>query len=370
MLSDVIMIEFVLPNLNDLFSLFSGDFALPCAIAACLIVMAALCCCVNCMRCQPRDFLCLKRLFLWTGRDKFDDFELMVLVHEAIFEKTVAAVAKLTTIVRLTAGNHVVKTESSSNSIFQQPLHVLVEQGTKKVVVDLLDGSSRVLASLMLDPAQDIIGVKRHEGDKLYKMKIRDKRIRSPKIKLSIVVSTDPDMEQGLLSDMNSDVDILVRQQFLKCGQGLSEMEVLKQSCAGPLELFEGLGTTTNIWVAVQGPPTSRKWMLGIWSDRHSFDSKKAAFQEVDLLKIQSVQADPIRNHIFVINYYDESRVQQSMHFRRVDRARDVWVEIFHLLVQRAHDSRRAMKRDKGHSNKHIPSIGRSPPRSGMCSPA
>lgn len=345
--------------------LMRSFFMIPCAIVASLAAIAAICGCVHCMHCRLRDCFCIKRCLRLSGHDRFDDFELMILVHEALFERKEA---KLTTVVRVTAGPHSVQTDPNSNGIFQQPLHIVVEQGTTNIVVDLLDGYDRVLATLQLDTAEQILNPKALEPEKVYNMKQKGKGLRAPKVKLTMVVSTSSDMEQGLLSGVSSDVDILVRQQLQKAkqegkaphGEGLSEMEVLKQACAGPLELFEGLGNTTCIYVAVLGPPTSRRWVLGIWSDKHDYDAKKYAIQEVDLLKIQSVQADPTRHHVFVINYYDESRVRQTLTFRRMDRARDVWVEILHLLVQKAHESRKALKRDKTLHGERMGRFGRS----------
>merc|ERR1719265_3034203 len=288
-----------------------------------------------------------------TGHDEFDDFELMMLVHEAQFEKREA---KMTTVVRVTAGSHVVKTDPNSNGIFQQPLHITVEQGTQRVVVDLLDTHDRVLATLTLDCQEHLLEPRSLQPEMIYVMKQKGKGVRNPKIKLTMVVGNSSDAEKGLLSGVSSDVDILVRQQLRKAkeegkeqgqGEAISEMEVLKQACAGPLELFEGLGKTTSVFVAVLGPPTSRHWVLGIWGDKRDFAAKKHALKEVDLLKLQSVQADPTRHHVFVINYYDESRVRQSLTFRRIDRARDVWVEILHALVQKVRDARKERKSDR-----------------------
>lgn len=333
------------------FNLMRGPLAILASIAA----VAALFGCAKCFcnRCRMRDCACLKRLLRLTGMDEFDDFELMILVHEAIFDRKEA---KLTTVVRVTAGCHSVQTDPNSNGIFQQPLHVTVEQGTNLIVIDLLDSSHRVLATLPLETVEHVLSPKNLQPEQVFTMKQKGKGIRNPKVKLTMVVSTGNDAEQGLLAGLSSDVDILVRQQLRKAkeegkdphgGDSLSEMEVLKQACAGPLELFEGLGNTSSIYVAVLGPPISRRWVFGIWPDKHDFDSKKHAIQEVDLLKIQSVQADPTRHHVFVINYFDDSRVRQTFTFRRIDRARDVWVEILHLLVIKARESRKATKQTR-----------------------
>mmetsp|Transcript_105260 Transcript_105260/g.193019 ORF Transcript_105260/g.193019 Transcript_105260/m.193019 type:complete len:346 (-) Transcript_105260:50-1087(-) len=337
------MMGFALP---DLVFLFTGLHVLPSAIMAILIGVAAVSCFVRFACFKIRDCSLLKRLLLWVGHDEFEDFELMVLVHETTWESKELSKTK----VRVTAGKHVAYTDASPNGIFQQPLHILVEQGTRHVSVDLLDGWSRVQASLTLQAAEQVL-LHCHKPEKLYKMNPKNRKICSPTVKLSMVVSTGADAEQGLLSDKTSDVNLLVRQQFLKCDEGLSEIEVLTQSCTGPLEFSGALGTMACVWVAPVGPPTSQRWMFSIWRDKHDFDQQKSAVLEIDLLKIQSVQADPNRDEIFVITYYDESRVQQTATFRRMDRARDVWVEILQQRIERAHASHMSMKRERATKN-------------------
>jgi hypothetical protein len=341
--------------------MFSSVFAAPCAILAIVAAVGGICgCmrCMRCMRCRLRDCACVKKLLRWTGYDQFDDFELMVLVHEVAFERKES---KLPTVVRLTAGLHAVKTDPNSNGIFQQPLIISVEQGTQFINVDLLDMHDRALATLQLDVVDHLFGARIPQPEMVYTMKQKGKGIRNPKCKLTMVVSNADDAEQGLMTGTGpqSDVDILVRQQLKKAkeegkgvkgreeGEQLSEMEILKQACAGPLELFEGLGKTCNVYVAVLGPPTSRRWVLGIWHDKRDFDSKRYAMQEIDMLKIQCVQGDPTRHHVFQVQCYDESRVRKTLTFRRIDRARDVWVEILTRLVQQAHDSRKELKMNR-----------------------
>lgn len=296
-----------------------------------------------------RNCACMKRFLRLTGQDAFDDFELMCLVHEALFE---SAKGKLTTIVQITAGVHTVKTDPNSNAVFQQPLHITIEQGTETIKIDLLDSSEHILAELTLDVVKDVL----HDTmpEHVRAMKKRDGAgIINPRIKLTMVVSMDEDEEKGLMAGVgnSSDTDLLVRQQLKKAKQEsaqrmslsgdheVTELDVLKQACSGPLEMFEGLGKTASVYAAVVGPPSSRRWVLGVWKDEKAFQDKQRGIMEIDLLKVQSVQADPARHHVFVINCYDESRVRRSMTFRRIDRARDVWVQMLHLLVVKARET-------------------------------
>lgn len=324
--------------------IFSSLFGLCAAISA----IAVLCGCLRCMKCEFRSCPCVKRILRCTGHDEFDDFELMVLVHDATFEGR----AKMSTLIRITAGSHVVKTDASSRGIFQQPLHITVEQGCRQIIVDLCDTSDRVLASLVIDVMGNILSETGPQSECDYVMNTKSKGIIKPKVKLTMVVSNDDDCEAGLLTGMSTDVDILVRQQLHKAKQEgqahgdtqLTEMEVLKEAASGPLEVFEGLGQTHNVYVGVLGPPESRRWVFGVWKSKQDFLARKPAAQEIDLLKIETVQGDPTRHHVFVINCFDGSRNHKSLTFRRIDRARDVWVEIIHLLVLKCRAAKKAQK--------------------------
>lgn len=341
-------------------SLLFGSFGFwrllsgPLAILAAVGTIFALCGCMRCMSCKLRECSCIKRLLRVTGQDEFDDFELMILVHEASIEHKDH---KLPMMVRVTAGTNIVSTDAVSNGIFQTPLHVHVDQGTTEIVIALLDARSRngdVLATLSLDPVEYILSSQSLQPETSYPLSVKQKGVRNPSVKLTMVVveADDADLTGGC--NLGSDVDILVRQQLRKAkeqGKGingvdgdLSEMEVLKQACSGPLDMFEGLGKHRRIYVSVQGPPTSRRWVLGVWTDQTEFTSGERNFKEVDLLKIKSVQADPTRDEVFFVNYFNESKQENQLIFRRVDRARDVWVEILHIFVGKARDAKKTLR--------------------------
>lgn len=269
---------------------------------------------------------------------------MMMLVHEVLYD-THKDKKKMTTTVRVVAGIHHVKTDDTSNGIFQQPLHIHVEQGTKTIDVEWSDSSNRLLAIKSLDVLRDVLEPSVLEEERFYTMRRKGQKIQNPRIKLTLGVSGGAENE-SYIPGASNDVADLVRMQLAKAraagklnqGEELSEIQVLKEACAGPLEVFEGLGKTNNVHAAMVGPPTSRRWFLGIWIDKDSFLSGQHPITEVDLMRIQSVQADPSRHHVFVINYFDGSRVRRILTFRRVDRARDVWVEIIRLTVQQARD--------------------------------
>lgn len=321
-------------------------------------------CCRWFKRCRLRDFCCCKAFLRVVGHDAFDDFKLMVLVHYALFDKTQALLKKqdIKTQVKVTAGSQTVLTDPNSKSTFQQPLHVFVEQGTPEVKVELLDSSSKVLAVLRMDIVKDILAPKSSALEQVYHMQQKGKTVRNPKIVLTLSVHPAEDLEDGSQESQDpGSLSFLVRQQMkkaeeiIKADQGnakeegeeaphVSETVVMKQACSGPLEIFENMGKIDEVWVAVLGPPSTRRWIMGVWNDKNAFDRKYKARIEIDLLRIEGVQADPTRENVFMVNYVDEHKAKKRMLFRRIDRARDVWVEMLQMLVSKARNAKQAEK--------------------------
>jgi len=335
-----------------------GLFRLPCLMAG----VAGVCFCCQCIRqcrCRARDWNCFKRILRWTGQDTFDDFDLLLLVHEAIIEHKKD---KIKTFVRVTAGMEVVCTDPSSRGIFQQPLHVFVEQGTPIVTIELIEEpSQRLLANLNLQITRDILNNKNLDKEQTISMALKGRGVQNPRLKLTMVVSDEPDEEMGLLKSKHfegvpDDTRILMQQQLRKAesqsaavgkqGAGASaaaehsDTLLLKQACAGSLDLFEGFGAMRRIFCGVRGPPDSRGWVLGIWNDKEEYDRLARGIKEIDLRRIKCVGADPQRSNVFVIVYYDERKEQQKLMLRIIDLNRDVWVHMLHLMIKNAHAAR------------------------------
>lgn len=326
-------------------------------IVAMISATLAILCCLRCAGCRMRDCACMKRFLRWTGHDEFDDFELMVQVQEARYQPNIKK-----TKVRLTAGPARVETDPDSKGSFHQPLHLTIEQGTYELKVELMDHHNRVLADTSMNIVEKIVRPPVLEPDMVLRMKPRKKSVTQASLTLTMVIATDADEETGgFPGGQESDLDYLFRRQLEKArkeGSGASELEILKKASTGPLELFEGLGKTTHCFVAVLGPPKSRRWMIAFWHAERDYEANRPPFLEVNLLKVQSVQSDPSRHHVFVINYFDEARVGQTLTLRRIDRARDVWVEILHAVVQKAHDQHDEKKQRKRCQTEHSGSHG------------
>lgn len=280
------------------------------------------------------------------GCDSFDDFEVVMLVHEATYDQKGE---KHNTIIRFTAGNQSVQTDVTSHGIFQQPLTLLVEQGTDIIVCDLMNNREKVLATLKFDPEVDLLR-KYKDGclpsEQIFIMKQKGKGLTNPKVKLTMVLEDlEEDCETGLLSglDMSSDTRYMVKQQLQKVtAEGRqsamqSEVQMLAHACSGPLDMFLGLGEAKTVHIGIVGPPHQRKHSLCVYENKHAFEKMEHAKSECELLKIRSVQSDPKRSNVFMVNYVDKDRVTQQLSFRRIDRNRDVWVEMLQLLIREVH---------------------------------
>jgi hypothetical protein len=340
-------------------SLFRPTIGIPCALISGIAAVLAVCGCVRCAQWRLRDCPCIKRLLLWSGHDEYDDFELVIVTHQLFFERS----PKLELAVRVSAGSYHVMSDYSKKCIFQQPLVLFVEQGTQRVTIDIVDKGKRVLATLSLAVVDMILRpAKPLRPEMVYRFKPKSKLVSEPRAQLTIHVNTENDVEHGLLEGLGSETDILVRQHLLKARNHvgeqddaeMSQIEVLKESCAGPLERMFGLGNYETIYASVVGPPTSRNWILGFWRSKEAFVEGKRSNDQIDLLKVLSVQADPSRLHVFTLNYLDDKKNQISMVFRRLDRNRNVWVECLQRLIQQAHTWKKNEKNARQKTPKSI----------------
>lgn len=306
--------------------------------------ITAICGCIACSRFRCRDIRCVKSLLRWLKVDEFDDLELMVLVHECSYQ----AQSKTSTAVRVSAGRHTATTDYNKKGVFQQPLHIFVAQGTSEVRIDVLNESQRVLATLPLKVKKDLLDKEQDLApETLFGMKQKVKGFLDPKVKLTLIVGKDGDLEEGLLAGVNSDVECLVRMQMRKHSKhNGNEMEVLSKACSGSLELFEGLGKSRSVHAAVVH---NKHWEFGLWSNQAEFDQKKEPFKKVDMLKISSVPGDPARAQVFVINYFKEDKSSQKLTFRATGQPRDVWVEMLQRLVTQIHQAKEEKKHKKQH---------------------
>eukprot|EP00434_Breviolum_minutum_P009635 symbB.v1.2.008484.t1/scaffold535.1/size190655/4 len=324
-----------------------------------------------CSSCRMRDCGCCKRCLRKTGIDTFDDFELLVVVHEALYT---SGKAKSNVCVRITAGMQSAATSENSKGVFHESLSILVEQGTDVVVVELWDiRERRSLASMKFDPKKDLLHSDDLGREKVYHMKQKAKGLLNPRVRLSVHLDTEEGMEKGLLQDvdMSRETDMMLRSQLQKAqanerargsqqeesgkdgsGKELSKVELFAKGCAGPLDQFGSWGRRESVWIAVRGPPDQKRYTLCIYKDESSCNKGGNPEVEVELLKVLSVQPDPARSEVFIINYLEKNKVKQRMTFSRIDRARDIWVEMLTLLITMIREEKEAKSRSSGSGSK------------------
>lgn len=295
-------------------------------------------------------------LLRWLGHDRFDDFDLLLHVHSVQCENRKE---KLKSYVKVTAGVQTVKTEAKSKGYFEQPLHLSIEQGTEKVVIELIEEGSKVLlAKKDLAIERDILLAKPLDKAVLP-MTVKAKGLTNVRIQVSTSVTRDSDLEKGLLRTTwmgvgNVDTKFLLEQQIRKAGEKhatfasvggsgdtsdredpiLDKAQKLKLACAGPLGYFEALGIVKKYYCGVRGPPDSRDWILGLYETQEDFERRRQAVKEIDLRRIASIGGDPGRNDVFVITFFDKNRDKQRVTFRTIDINREVWLEMLRELLK------------------------------------
>lgn len=342
---------------GDMVSLFGGS-----ALACC-----AICGLYKCSQCRIRDCACCKRLFRALSVDSFDDFELLLIVHEVLYN----ANAKAKTKVKVTAGQHQVETEISNKGIFQQPLSIFVEQGTSELVVELLNGSNYVLANKKFRVQEDILAGPEVVRQKLFPMKQKEKGILNPRVKLTILKDGNSE-EDAIMPNLsftesanNVETTLFLREQIWKHqeesaveeakslqtgvafepSRPLSELEVLARGCEGPLETVSGWGNKSGAYLAVQGPPKTKKYTFCVWPSQVKYERGEKPDEEIEVLKVLSVQPDPGRPEVFMVNYMKPDKTKHRTTFMRLDRGRDAWVELLQLFITKVREEKDAKKK-------------------------
>lgn len=325
-----------------------------------------------------RDCGCCKRWMRATGTDKFDDFNVTILIHETLYT---SSQVKLGTKVRIVAGSQSVTTDESTKGVYQQPVDVFVEQGTEEVRVELMDSSAKVVYAVKkLNIQNDILDPHSRGKEVVFSMKQACKTILNPKVKLTILMHDDASsMEQGVLQhlDVSPEASIMLRQQlhnlevaerdgYSSADAGVtpgspnltpepvSALDLLFTACSGPLEMFGSWGSRTGVWMAHRQPPKTKKHLLCCWKNKESCESNDQPQLEIDIMKILSVVPDPHprRVEVFIVQYV-EKHARKRVMFRRLDRSRDLWVEMLQTLIKAVHEQYDQEKKGRGHSKVH-----------------
>merc|ERR1711879_607638 len=88
----------------------------------------------------------------------------------------------------------------------------------------------------------------------------------------------------------------------------LSQMQILLQAGGGPILIFGPFGSTLPRYCKIIGPPLSRRFFLRFWKEEKEYRDQVDALDEIDIMKVHTVQADLQRNNVFTIGYFDNLR--------------------------------------------------------------
>lgn len=287
---------------------------------------------------------CVRRA---VGIDNYDDFKLAVMVFDAKAE------VKERFCVRMTAGEQRVQTKYSSKGSFSEELHLQVAQGTDVVTIDIVCGRGvrDVVARRRLRVVEDLLDPHSNlRGEQTLELTPKRKGVLHPVVHLSMVTENAEETQFDTDYFLNREKEIMTKKRRASGasgGKGFSETELLSHACNGPVRQLT-LGHWT-MWsnkrdahLHVVGPPLSRHWHFGLWASEQDVEQCDP-ITRVDLMRVVSVQADPAHDEQFYVRYYDESRSLQELVLRRVDRPRDVWVDMLQRmlgLVRKGEDRR------------------------------
>lgn len=327
----------------------TGGILACCGGSICAI--CALCGLYKCSTLRVRDCACLKWCLRAAGSDDFDDFDLVIIIHEATF----TSVAKRKSKIRVTAGRHKVQTHESNKATFHEALQIFIEQGTPCLLVELMDGRN-VMASLKLDIVRNLL-----EGgrivDKHFEMQTKSKGISSCRVKLTMHVENDIEAGKSLISDMNlsKSSEMILHQQLMKKdklsgGSGdeeakpTSQIQTLVSGLHGTLDLFGSLGSTQSVFVTMSCP-APRKYMLCVFKDEKEYSRGSKPTTVIDMFKILAVEEDPGRSDVFHVAYMDNQKKQHRLNLRRVDLPTGTWVELLSKLIKLIREERDARRK-------------------------
>lgn len=368
-LCDVDYASMTFPMLDWLNQIYGTAMTVSCVIGGALVIYFFIWLC-GC-RFRIRNIACIRRCLRLTGVDRFDDFELETIVHELQYPGRISEKRRLS--IRIVAGRRSVQTETSNDGKFYETLgKIVVEQGVESVDVCLCDSSGRVSYRRKLDPVKELLAL---SGEELVErdVSLREKVGPDRGMKLGHKVTVKLTFRKPGEDCRNSvvqraiaegkELDISTQLHLDKVAAavepGADELRVLSRACAGPVELTEHhvfrtwkTGKIRHAWLAALGPPTERKWILGLWPDEHAWQDGKTGEMEFEVLSTSGVSPDPHSANIFGIRYIS-GNIRKELRLGHVDRSRDVWVECLQLLIERVHQ---AAKDKKGHRESAQPS--------------
>jgi len=276
--------------------------------------------------------------------------------------------------------------KQSNMNAFLQPVSIFIEQGCELLLFELVNRSGKqVLATLQLDPNDLVTGSEVMGFDeRVYTMTPCHRGILQVRITLTVrseeFEDSSPFMEMiHNIHEEDLGVGLMVQNELQAVynkehgyasshlvneeeARHLDQFALAIAACRGPVLLYGIWGRVENAFVAVVREPGQISF--GIWKDESSYQSGKRPRERINVLKVVSVQPETSSEDCFLLNVMVARGVKKRYRFERVDRSRDVWVDLLTLVVdavRRKRDEVLAKRRQerastsRSNSHEHTP---------------
>jgi len=153
-------------------------------------------------------------------------------------------------------------------------------------------------------------------------------------------------VEQELANTFNA-MSGYTSKHHLTAHDHLDTFDVSIKACRGQVQEFTSWGRTRPAYLATVREPG--QVFLGVWRSEANFENGEDPKERINVLRITSIQPG-IEHEVFTVNYMLQGDVRKRRRFERVDRNRDVWVDLLQLMVDQTH--KRRHKYQKKHASK------------------
>merc|ERR1719487_2932929 len=301
--------------------------------------------------------LCCGFLYRWLGGE-FETFQLHVLVQQLSATANTRSGAD-----KIAAGDQKVQTSVSETGVWQEELVLTVLQGTRKLVISLLDEDEKLVGKARLDVKKDLLdGFNEESGgflneswlECLHKGKVVGSILMSfsttgvvadvaPRLKARGIDTTQM---SGPLARMLAEAERRYEHRQhqssdLQAGSSWDKMEILAGACKGPVEKTASWGFTQDRYLKVFAAQPSKEkdkrrsaqWYLGLFESKAEASEGKP-LKAMPMLRITAVYQDTSSDDFFVVRYMTETEERREIIMRKVDRERGTWVEALRLFIQ------------------------------------
>lgn len=374
--------------------------------AIAVTMLAALCTACGFHKCfdqtKIRQYCGIGEFLRLIGYDKFEEFDLTVIVHGIQSSEQVRC------FVRVAAGHEKACTKEymcKSGEAIQETLNIKCAQGSSYVLFEMVEkakntfSSDTVLASRKVQIEEVLHFVESGQKEAVVMRRVASGKKRmsaDPKVIINMVRemagdgSSDSDKDAALkginMKGLSAETQVKLMQAANKRnkeerqadkGSGsedsdaqraapsepIDQLSILASTCEGPLQMAQNFGGHVRyhfaVWKDWRGsskgprPPGSKAcliaWSLGWWKDKALYDLDDPEHHppegSIRMLKVCNVYAVASMPNELCIRYQKSTKERTEIFVSRVDRSRDAWVESLHLFIDQLRLARKNMEK-------------------------